>query len=217
MADVPSPQSPLQPMRPQGAGLRRALVLIVPLTMYLTSLSLFATAIGLLVMQGDINDAVDEGLLGHSSSAAADFAAGVDAMIAIFSLKVTAWLYLLLAAFHLVLGPLDYKGKRSARILGLILAISSLGCCGIGGIVMRAFAGMSPIGEPYNDQISVAVLEATPTWLTALQWISLSLLIVGSMLVIILLAVQDSREQFHAEEPAHSPDPDQPPDSELDS
>ncbi|WP_205325061.1 hypothetical protein [Glycomyces sp. YM15] len=169
----------------------------MPLTMYLTALTLFATGIGLLVMQGDIDDAVGEELTADSSSAVADFSAGMDATIAIAQLKITAWTYLLLAALHLVLGPLDHRGKRSARILGLILAGISLGFCGIGGIALRAFGGMSPIGEPYNDRISSAVLEATPAWLTALQWISLSLLTVGSTLVVILLAVQNSRNHIH--------------------
>ncbi|SDC99238.1 hypothetical protein [Glycomyces harbinensis] len=201
MAEVPP-----QPPRPQGANLHRASVFIVPLTMYLTALSLFATAIGLLMSQADINGALEEVLLGDPSFADADWASGNIAGVIAFSLKITAVLYLVFAALHLVLGPLNYKDKRWARILGWVLAGVSLGWCGIGGLLLRkGVTSASFFGESYNNQISNALIEATPAWLTALQVISWTLLIVGSALVIVLLAVQDSKERPRAEAPAYSP------------
>jgi hypothetical protein len=191
MADVQPPSQ-----RQQGAHHRTASVLVVALTMYLTALSLLATAIGLLATQADIKDAIETELLRDASFADAYWAADEIASIVTFSLRVTAVTYLFVAVFYLVLspGPQDLQGKRSVRILSWILTGTSLACCGIGGIVMRFLVtSMSYLGESYSDQISNALLDATPTWLTTLQVISWTLLIAGSMLVIILLAVQDAK------------------------
>ena len=181
------------------ANHRPASVLVVASTMYLTALSLLATAIGLLATQADIKDAIERELLRDPSFTDADWAADEISSIVTFSLRVTAVTYLFVAVFYVVLspGPRDLQGKRSVRILSWILTGTSLACCGIGGIVMRILVtSMSYLGESYSDQISNALLEVTPIWLTALQVISWTLLIAGSMLVIILLAVQDSKQRL---------------------
>lgn len=207
MADVQPPS-----LRQLEANHRTASVLVVASTMYLTALSLLATAIGLLATQADIKDAIERELLRDPSFTEADWAADEIASIVTFSLRATAVTYLFIAVFYLVLspGPQDLRGKRSVRILSWILTGTSLACCGIGGIVMRFLVtSMSYLGESYSDQISNALLKSTPTWLTALQMISWTLLIPGSMLVIILLAVQDSKQRLRSAE-ARLPVPNRP-------
>ncbi len=196
MVRVPPPHPP-PPMPSEGANRRPTSLMFATLTMNLIALALIATAIGVFALHGEVADAAQEALMGDPSFADAAWAADEIAAIVTFHLKATAAIYLIFAAFHLTLSALDHFGKRSARILSLILAGVSLACCGIGGIVSRIFVTkMSFMRVDYDDQISDAVLAATPVWLTALQWISLALLIFGSMLVFILLMVPASREYF---------------------
>lgn len=195
MVREPPPHPP--PMPSGSANRRPASILSAALAMYLTAIALTATAIGLFALHGDIAVAVEEELLGDPSFSDADWAADEIAAIVTFHSKTTAAIYLLFAVFHSTLGTLDYLGKRHARVLTLILAGVSLACCGIGGVVSRILVTkMSFMSVAYDDQISDAVLAATPGWLTALQWFSLGLLILGSMLAFALLTVPASREHF---------------------
>jgi hypothetical protein len=193
-------------MSPRGSDHRPAPILIAVSTMFLTGICLLATAIGLVLMRGDLKEGIERGLREDSSFSDAAGMAGLNAAVLTFYLMATAAIYLLSGVFQLLLAPMIYKGISAARVLGLVLAGVSLGFCGIGGIASRAMVvNFSHLGERYDEQLSGALLRAVPTWLASLQWLSLLLLIAGSMLVIILLAVPASKEHFVRRSRAYSP------------
>jgi hypothetical protein len=66
-------------------------------------------------------------------------------------------------------------------------------------------------GQEYNDEMMQAIEDATPVWAAALNWVALFMFIVGSLLIIILLAVPAANEFFRKEEAPMGPYTGQPP------
>jgi hypothetical protein len=123
-----------------------------------------------------------------------------------------AGVYVVMAIFYVVLALLVNKGKRPARILSWILSGIGLLCCGIGGLVGQLGAMTTTVnGQEYEDEATQAIEDATPVWVNAVDWITLIVLIVGSLLIIILLAVPASNEFFRKDEAPMGPYPGQPP------
>ncbi|HLU28509.1 MAG TPA: hypothetical protein VKZ65_08730, partial [Glycomyces sp.] len=167
--------------------------------MFLTAAVLVATAIAQFAVQGTVRDAVESQL--RSDPALADAGITVDDVSTIVSIVFVgvAVAYIVFAAFYVVLGLLDNAGKRPARILTWILAGVSLACCGLGGLIGQLGAGATTYtvnGQEYDDELTQAVEDATPGWVTVLEWISLLLFILGSLAIIILLAMPDSNAFF---------------------
>lgn len=199
MAYAPPPQYPPQPMQPQGSGQRPMTVTIAVGIMFLTALALVATAIAQFAVQGTVRDTVEDQLRSDPALADAGITAGdVSTLVSIVFVGI-AVVYIVFAAFYVVLGLLDNAGKRPARILTWILAGIALACCGLGGLINQLGSGSATYtvnGEEYDDELTKAIEEATPGWVTALEWISLLLFILGSLAIIILLAMPDSNAFF---------------------
>ncbi|WP_026922844.1 hypothetical protein [Glycomyces arizonensis] len=214
MAYVPPPQYPQHPMPPQGPKQRPMSVTIAVWTMYLTALALIATAIGSFSVQGTVKDAVEDQVASDPAFADAGVTSDDIATLVSVIFVAVAAVYIVFAIFYIVLGLLDNAGKRPARILSWILAGIALACCGLGGVINQvggSTATYTVNGEEYNDELTKAIEDATPTWVTALEWISLLLFIVGSLAVIILLAVPASNEFFRKDEPEQQFYMEQPP------
>ncbi|HEU5128914.1 MAG TPA: hypothetical protein VFU12_13070 [Glycomyces sp.] len=204
MAYAPPPQYPPQPMQPQGSGQRPMTVTIAVWIMFLTALALVVTAIAQFAVQGTVKDTVEEQLRSDPALADAGITASdVSTLVSVVFAGI-AVVYIVFAVFYVVLGLLDNAGKRPARILTWILAGISLACCGLGGLIGQLGSGSATYtvnGEEYDDELTKAIEEATPTWVTALEWISLLLFILGSLAIIILLAMPDSNAFFRKAEP----------------
>ncbi|GAB3646662.1 hypothetical protein [Glycomyces tarimensis] len=213
MAYSQPPQYPQQPPPPPHEPKQRPMsVTVVVWTMYLTAAVLVVTAIGQFAAQGAVKDAVEEALVNDPALSDAGFTSQDVSALVTVSLVIGAAVYIIFAAFYAVLGLFDAKGKQPARIMSWILAGIGLACCGFGGLINQIGATTYSVsGEQYNDDMTQAMMDATPAWLTALQWISVVLFIVGSLVIIILLAVPSSNAYFRKEQPEQGYYPGQPP------
>lgn len=211
MAYAPPPYPQQSPMPSQEPKQRPMSVTIAVWIMYLTALALVATAIAQFAVQEAVKDAVQQQLESDPALADTGITTGdISNLVSVLFVGI-AIVYLVSAIFYVVLGILDNAGKRPARILTWILTGIALVCCGFGGLINQIGASTYTVnGEEYNDELTQALEDATPAWSTALEWVTLLLLILGSLAVIILLAVPASNE-FFRKEPAQQPYPGQPP------
>jgi MFS family permease len=211
MAYPPAPQYPQQPP-PSGPKAKPTSVTAVVWTQFITAALLVVTGIGMFAVQSAVKDvAADEVMSDPSLEGSGITADDVGTLITVMFAAVAA-VYLLFAVFYIVLGLLNNKGNRAARILSWILSGIALACCGIGGLISQVGQTAYTVnGTEYQDDMTQAVEEATPGWVTVLDWITLLALIVGSLVIIILLAVPASNEFFRKEEAPMGPYPGQPP------
>lgn len=211
MAYAPPPQYPPNPL-PQEPKQRPMTVTIAVWIMYLTAIVLAATAIAQFVVRGMVEDAVEDQLRSDPAFSGTGITADDISTIVTFVFVVVAVIYLLFAAFYVVLGVLDNAGKRPARILTWILAGIALACCGFGGLADQGIDMTYTVNDQeYDDELTQALADATPTWVNALEWASLLLFIGGSLAIIILLALPASNEFFRKEVQPQSFYPGQPP------
>lgn len=187
-------------------------VTIAVWTMYVTALVLIATAIAQFVVKGMVEDTVEDQLRSDPALAGTGITASDVSTLVTFVFVAVAVVYLLFAAFYVVLGVLDNAGKRPARILTWILAGIALACCGFGGLINQGGGTTYTVNDQqYDDELTKALADATPTWVGALEWASLLLFIGGSLVIIILLALPASNEFFRKEVQPQSFYPGQPP------
>lgn len=187
-------------------------VTIAVWTMYVTALVLIATAIAQFVVKGMVEDTVEDQLRSDPALAGTGITASDVSTLVTFVFVAVAVVYLLFAAFYVVLGVLDNAGKRPARILTWILAGIALACCGFGGLINQIGGTTYTVNDQqYDDELTKALADATPTWVGALEWASLLLFIGGSLVIIILLALPASNEFFRKEVQPQSFYPGQPP------
>lgn len=112
-------------------------------------------------------------------------------------------LWILWAAFHAVLGILNFHGKRPARILSWIQSGLSLACCGLGSLTGQIgirYSYRDPGGDR-TDELADAMARATPNWASAMEFVALIVLILGSLAVILLLAAKESNQFFFRPKP----------------
>jgi hypothetical protein len=181
-------------------------------TQILTAVMLVASGIAMFSVMSAVEDTVTEQLL--SDPELADSGLTADNLSSLMTLTFTliAGVYVVMAVFYLILALLVNKGKRPARILSWILSGIGLLCCGIGGLIGQVGSMTANVnGQEYQDEATQAIEDATPAWVTAIDWITLILLIVGSLVIIILLAVPASNEFFRKDEPPMGPYMGQPP------
>lgn len=213
MAYAPPPQYPQQPMPSPGPKERPTTVTAAVWIMYLTAATLIATAISLFSAKGAVEDAVKDQVEADPTFAEAGITADDLMPLVTVVFVAVAVVYIVFAVFYVVLGLLDNAGKRPARVLTWILTGIALACCGFGGIINKlggASATYTVNGEEYNEEATQALADATPAWVTTLEWVSLLLFILGSLAVIILLALPASNE-FFRKEPLPPQFPGQPP------
>jgi len=212
MAYPPAPQYPQEPQPPSGPRTRPGSVAAVVWTQFLTAALLVVTAIAMFVAQSAVKDVTLEEVRNDPSFEGSGVTADDVGTFITITFAVVAGVYLLFAIFYVILGLLNSKGKRAARVLSWILSGIALLCCGIGGLIGQVgSATYSMNGTEYQDEMTQAIEDATPGWVAALDWITLLAFIVGSLLIIILLAVPASNEFFRKEEPPVGPYPGQPP------
>jgi hypothetical protein len=70
---------------------------------------------------------------------------------------------------------------------------------------------LSSGGTELDAEMTKSILDAIPAWATAAAWIAIVFLFLGSLLVVILLAVPASNEYFRKEAPPMGPYTGQPP------
>ncbi|WP_205326256.1 DUF2127 domain-containing protein [Glycomyces sp. YM15] len=210
MAYPPAPQYPQSP--PPGPKTRPGSVTVVVWTQILTAVMLVASGIAMFSVMSAVEDTVTEQLLSDPELADSGLTADNVSSLMTFTFALIAGVYVVMAVFYLVLALLVNKGKRPARILSWILSGIGLLCCGIGGLVGQLGSMTANVnGQEYQDEATQAIEDATPAWVTAIDWITLILLIVGSLVIIILLAVPASNEFFRKDEPPMGPYMGQPP------
>lgn len=210
MAYPPAPQYP-QP-QPSAPRVRPGAVTAVVWTQFLTAALLIVTGIGLFSVQSAVQDIVVDEIRNDPAFDGSGITADDIGAIVTVTFAVIAGIYVVFAIFYVVLGLLNNRGARPARILSWILSGIALACCGIGGLINRAGTAMNPaVNETeYQDEMTRAIEEATPGWVSALDWITLIAFIGGSLLIIILLAVPAANEFFRKDDVA-GPYPGQPP------
>jgi MFS family permease len=210
MAYPPAPQYPQSP--PPGPKTRPGSVTAVVWTQILTAVMLVASGIAMFSVMSSVEDTVTEQLLNDPELADSGLTADNVSQLMTVTFALIAGVYVVMAIFYVILALLVNKGKRPARILSWILSGISLLCCGIGGLVGQLGSMTTSVnGQEYQDEATQAVEEATPGWVTAIDWITLILLIVGSLVIIIMLAVPASNEFFRKEEAPMGPYMGQPP------
>ncbi|GAB3236145.1 hypothetical protein GCM10027447_34270 [Glycomyces halotolerans] len=171
-------------------------------TQFLTAAVIVLTAIGMFAVQGAVEDEIASQLANDPAFEGSGITADDASTLVTVTFAAVAVVYIIFAAFYVVLGLLNNRGNRPARILSWILSGIALACCGFGGLIGQVGSTTLTVNETeYEDQMTQAVEEATPMWVTTLEWISLLLFIVGSLLIIILLALPASNDFFRKEEP----------------
>ncbi|MCD0446122.1 hypothetical protein LO763_21145 [Glycomyces sp. A-F 0318] len=211
MAYPPAPQYPQQPP-PSGPKAKPTAVVAVVWTQFITAALLVITGIGMFAVQSAVKDIVlDEVMTDPSLEGSGITVDDVSTLITV-TFALVAAVYLLFAVFYIVLGILNNKGSRAARILSWILSGIALACCGIGGLIGQVGQATYTVnGTEYQDEMTQAIEDATPGWVTVLDWATLLAFIVGSLVIIVLLAVPASNEFFRKDEPPMGPYPGQPP------
>lgn len=209
MAYPPAPQYPQQPA--PGPKIRPTSVTAVVWTQFLTAALLVVTAIAMFAVQSAVKDTVTQEIQKDPALADAGVTASdVSGLITIMFAAIAA-VYLVFAVFYLVLGLLNNRGNRPSRILSWILSGIGLLCCGMFGLIGKIGETTYSVNETeYQDEMTQAVEAATPSWVNALDWVTLLMFVVGSLIIIILLAVPASNEFFRKEDPAMGPYPGQP-------
>ncbi|HEX2143394.1 MAG TPA: hypothetical protein VHG10_02685 [Glycomyces sp.] len=211
MAYPPAPQYPQQP-EPQGPKTRPGTVTAAVWTHFITAALLIITGIGMFSVQGAVADAVMEEMRRDPEFESSGLTESDVSNVVTIGFVVVAVAFVLFAICYIVLGLLNNAGKRPARILSWILAGLSLACCGPYTIISQvgSAVGMNS-GDPYQDEMAQSLVDATPAWLNAASWALGIVLILGSLLIIILLAVPASNQFFRKEETGMGPYQGQPP------
>ncbi|MDN3238821.1 hypothetical protein [Glycomyces tritici] len=210
MAYPPAPQYPQSP--PPGPRPRPTSVTAVVWTQILTAAFLVLTAISMFAVSGAVEEIVVDEMLNDPSMAESGLTSDDVSTLMTLSFAAVAGIYIVFAVFYVVLALLVNKGKRPARILSWILAGIGLLCCGIGGLIGQLGSMTTTVnGQEYEDEMTQAIEDATPGWVSAFEWITVLLFIVGSLVIIILLAVPASNEFFRKDEAPMGPYMGQPP------
>ncbi|WP_199040489.1 hypothetical protein [Glycomyces salinus] len=196
----PYPQQ--NPMPGPGPKPRPGTVTLAVWIQFLTAISLVITALGGFTASGPIEEQAWEDIQSDPSFDASGLTRDdISTLVTVMFAGVAA-IFILFAVFYLVLGLLNNKGKRPARILSWILSGLALACCGLPLLVSMVGSATVNLGDTeYEDATTQAVQDATPGWMIASQWITLLLLLVGSLVIIIVLAMPPSNDFFRKEEP----------------
>ncbi|MBO3733467.1 hypothetical protein [Glycomyces niveus] len=211
MAYPPAPQYPQSP--PPGPKTKPWSVTAVVWTQILTAVLLVASGIAMFSVMSSVEDAVTEQLLSDPELADSGLTPDNIGSLMTFTFALVAGVYVVFAVFYVIMALLVNKGNRAGRILSWILSGIGLLCCGIGGLIGQVSSSMTANvnGQEYQDEATQAIEDATPAWVNAIDWATLIVLIVGSLVIIILLAVPASNEFFRKEEPPMGPYMGQPP------
>ncbi|MCC3762367.1 hypothetical protein K3N28_04705 [Glycomyces sp. TRM65418] len=212
MTYPPAPQYPQQPPPSQGPKTRPGVVTAAVWTQFATAALLILTGLGMFSVQSAVSDAVLTELQRDPNYDTSGLTESDISNAVTVGFVFVAVAFVVFAAFYIVLGLLNNKAKRPARILSWILSGIALVCCGPYTLLSQIGTAMSVnSGDPYQDEMAQSLLDATPGWLNALSWAVAVALTLGSLLIIILLAVPASNEFFRKEETAMGPYTGQPP------
>jgi len=212
MAYPPAPQYPQEPQHPSGPKVKPGSVTAVVWTQFITAALLVVTGIAMFAVQSAVKDVVLDKVTSDPSFEGSGVTSDDVGTLITITFALVAGVYMVFAIFYVILGIFNNKGARPARILSWILSGIALACCGIGGLIGQIGQTAYTVnGTEYQDEMTKAVEDATPGWVNALDWITLLAFIVGSLIIIILLAVPASNAYFRKEEPPAGPYPGQPP------
>jgi hypothetical protein len=114
---------------------------------------------------------------------------------------------ILFAALFAVLGTLDLRGSRAARIVTWVFAGLGVLCtgCGLGG---TGLSGRFTTGTANGVDVKAAtdhINAARPSWLTPTVAALSAIALIALILVIILLALPAANAYFRKEQPAFIP------------
>lgn len=203
MAYGQPPQYPQQnPLPGPGPKPRPGTVTLAVWLQFLTAALLVLTAISMFAVSSAVEDAAADEILNDPAFEGSGLTRDdISTMVTVLFALVAA-IYIIFAVFYLVLGLLNNKGKRPARILSWILSGIGLLCCGLGGIVNQIGSTTMSMGSTdYDDDTTQALQDATPGWVTALEWATILMLLLGSLVIIIALAMPPSNDFFRKEKP----------------
>jgi hypothetical protein len=186
---------PLEPPgQPSSPRQRPWQVTAVVWTQYLTAVALVLAAVGLLAVQASVQVEAERlmhrDLTGDFGLAASEIDWAVQG-----SFGSVAVFYLILAAAYVVMAALNAKGIEAGRILSWVMSGFALACVFPAGLFTRVnhdfFAHRSLLpqdsgGMDYSNNANEWIIEATPGWVTALDWIAV-LMVFGCALHIIEL------------------------------
>ena len=211
MAYPPAPQYPQQP-EPSAPRTRPGSVTAAVWTQFLTAAMLIFTAISMFAVQSAISDAVWDEIQNDPELEGSGLTESNISDVITFGFVLVAVVFVIFAACYVVLGLLNNKGKRPARILSWILSGIGLLCCGPYALLSQISSTMSMnTGDAYQDEVAQSLQDATPGWVTAISWVNALVLLLGSLLIIILLALPASNAFFRKEEQPMGPYSGQPP------
>lgn len=180
------PTEPPSPPRPPA-------VTIAAWTQLLTAIILVATAVTGFAVKSALEDEILREVMTDPESPASQMAA--DSLRSVFMLSaiIHAVVNLIFAGLYFAFGMVNLKGSRVGRIRSWVLAGIGLLCCGLGGLGgVISDLPMTANGAEETQSLR----DAMPVWLTVTDWISAFTFIVGSLLIIILLALPSSNDYF---------------------
>lgn len=172
-------------------------------TQHLTAVSVILAALGFLIVKETVRTEAERQILNHPGLRSdSDVVASEIGWIIRASFEAMAGFYVILALIYVALGLLNRRDDRTGRVLTWYLAGFGLFCCTPASLLSRLTAigtGRSLIpkdqgGLDYRGEADELVREATPVWVTALDWLSVLMLTGGSLLILVLLILRVANE-----------------------
>ncbi|QSB03988.1 hypothetical protein [Natronoglycomyces albus] len=206
----PPPQQQMH--QPAGPPPRPGVVTAAVWLMYATAISLVISGIGFISMRGEVRDLAESAIRESGEQLSASDMEMIDTVV-LMMLVLVAILLFVFASFYAILALLNSKAKRPARILTWILASIGLACCGLPGAFGQRDATMqvSSGDEQVEAEVMEAFEQAIPAWLEINEYIQLGLLLLGSILIIVFLALPAANQFFRKQPPAGGMPPGYPP------
>ncbi|WP_025273698.1 hypothetical protein [Haloglycomyces albus] len=176
---------------------------------YATAAFLVLSALAFFAVKSSVEEALQEQLPkssdfdGMSEAKRQEVMDAIPTFMTMFFVVIAA-IYIVFAVSYAILAVFNSKGKNPARILSWILSGIALLCCGLPQMLSFAMPdSMTGTGENAEfDQVITEEMEAQiPAWLNVIDWVSLLMLTLGSILIIIFLAMPKANDYFRKETP----------------
>ncbi|MEV0456134.1 hypothetical protein [Catellatospora methionotrophica] len=205
MSYTPPPSGYLVPAAP-GSVPRPGAVTVSALLLYVVSVALVLSAAISVYAFSSLPEGLVEDIY-REAGMAADLAS-TTASIVVITTYVVAGVYVLLAAFFVVLGMFVGRGKQWARITTWVFAGIGLCCVGFGLLSQSAGGSFGTSGSGAGiDQERAAerLTEAMPSWSTPVGLLLSVVMLLSMLAAIILLALPASNAFFRKPAPEWTP------------
>jgi hypothetical protein len=180
------------------------------LTQAATAVLLVVTAVAMIALRNSIVDLMTDELRRDPTFTQAD----IDVVNSVISVVfiVIAVVYVLFAATYGVLAFGNMRGWQATRIISWVFAGIGLACCGLPGLFTQGDYRyqFGDTGTELDAEMEELLEEILPSWLGALDIATAAVFVVGSILIIVLLALPKSGAFFRKTPPAPPMYPGQP-------